>query len=113
MISPDTRRSIERRIVRRILIEAVRSDCVISVWDGEDWSIRRSNNPTAILAAMFATDEETLVIRRASGPRIGSVFLVYGNDGPDVICNHTDSDDMNALLAPAYDLADQLDNLYS
>ena len=51
-------------------------------------------------------DEEYITIKDDKGLRVGMVYFVYGNDGYDVINDHTVNDDMEKILAPANALAE-------
>jgi len=60
-----------------------------------------------ILAEIHAADEEYLIILdQANKKKIGSIYLVYGNDGHDVICDHTDNEIMTGIVQNANALAD-------
>jgi hypothetical protein len=52
------------------------------------------------------TDEEYLIFYYG-GSKIGWVQLVYGNTGFDVVCDHTQSTEMERLLSRAMALADK------
>ena len=106
---------IEPQIIDAILIAALANGYVVSVCDGEEWSLRRSNDIEAIRAAVAASDETTLMFRdpanlRPDGnpARVGSVYLVHGN-GCEVICACSDNKAINNLLAPATEIADRLE----
>ena len=61
-----------------------------------------------IMREIQSTDMEALVFRK-NGLRTGSVDLIYGNSGYDVISNHTDSPEMDKLLQGANALAEMLE----
>lgn len=103
----ENRIKLERRIVRAIVTAAVKAGHNVSVYDGEDWPLKRSGNVAEIMQAVMSTDEDTLHIRSAQDGVIGDVYLVYGNDGWDVIADHTSSPEMDAILAPAMAIADK------
>lgn len=89
----------------------------ISVYDGEEYPVKRSRDLDTIMADIGQCDEETIVVRHAAdeegpaGMKLGGIYLVYGNDGWDVICDHTDSRAMHELLEGANQLATELGNL--
>ena len=58
---------------------------------------------------IHSTDEETLVFKK-NGKHVGSVNLIYGNTGFDVISDHTESDDIYSLLEGAESLANALED---
>lgn len=88
----------------------------ISIYDGEEYPIKESRDLDKIMANIGQCDEETIEVRHAtddgtSGIKLGSIYLVYGNEGWDVICDHTDSRAMHELLEGANKLAEELGNL--
>lgn len=105
-------RAIIRRAVRDILAAHDGAYC-ISVYDGEEYPVKRSRDLDKIMADIGQCDEESLIVRHAddSGSKVGSIYLVYGNGGWDVIADHTDSPLMRELLTDANRLADLLGDL--
>jgi hypothetical protein len=89
--------NIERKICSQLVREALNRDYTVSVYDGEEWPLKRSTSHRAILAAMFSTDSDTLRFHDSSGMSLGSVLLIYGN-GEDVIFDHSDNPATNALV---------------
>lgn len=105
---------IERAIIRRAVsdILADSEGYTVRVWDGEAYAIKSSRDLIEIMGAIMATDEETIIIHRPhteenrSKPvRVGSLSLVYGNSGWDVISDNADNDETNRLIAGAEKLA--------
>lgn len=82
------RQKIERRIVRTFVKAALADGCDISVYDGEAFCLKRSTSEKDIMAAIMSTDEDYLVVGKF-GKKHGSVQLVYGNDGYDVISDYS------------------------
>lgn len=106
------RQRIERAIVGRAVRDLLKAGHSLSVNDGEAFPIIRSRNATAIMRALFSVDCERIYVHRMpDGRRIGWLFLVYGNDGPDVIADHTLS--IEPLLAGAVACADTLEARHS
>lgn len=97
----------ERQIAARVVGDVLKAGHSISVNDGEGWAITRSTDAAAIKAALWSTDSDSLVIRTATGERLGFVSLVYGNDC-DLISDHTDNPDIEALLSGAFALSERL-----
>lgn len=91
------RQAIEKRIAKAVINAALAAGYTVSVCDGEDFPIKRSANAAAILASMFSTDGDALRLRK-DGRYVGTVFLVYGNDGWDVIADHSLS--LSELIDP-------------
>lgn len=105
---------VERAIIRKLVKTVLeRSDAQysISVSDGEEWPVVRSRSLAAVMAEIGACDEERIAIRKGTtsdAERVGSVYLVYGNGGWDVLADNSVSDLMSELMKPAEDLADTL-----
>ena len=60
----------------------------------------------------MATDEETIFFNK--GPhKVGAVKLVYGNDGWDVIADHSISYEVHEILEPAFDLATKYERVFA
>jgi hypothetical protein len=100
-----TERQIARELIRSILGHP--DQLRISVYDGEEYTVKRSRDSTAILGALSTTDSDVLVIRDSANTRLGSILLIGGNDG-DLIADHTDSPLICALIADANRNADLL-----
>lgn len=115
----ETRQRIERRIAKAAIAGLLDAGFFLSVYDGEEVALRRSRDAKAIADAMGATDEESLFAYRPipatdNAPRwqrVGSVLFVYGNDGWDVIADHSTS--LNSPLQRADELADQLERIHA
>lgn len=84
-----TRIAIEQKIVRRIVKEALQAGYTVSVYDGETWALKHSDNCKIINAALFSTDFDTLLLRDKAGNNQGSIYCIYGNDGYDVISDYS------------------------
>lgn len=90
MMTPKRRRLIERRIVRRLVLDMTGAGLLVSVFDGYATTVKRSRDVAQIMGALQTVDEESLTIRLApKGEYVGTVFLVYGNDGWDVISDYS------------------------
>lgn len=84
---------IEGRIAAA-LIDAIlaKEGCTISLFDCEEWTVRRSQDKTTIIQAMFTTDEDTIRVRDAEGNNLGFFYFIYGNSGWDVISDYAAND---------------------
>jgi hypothetical protein len=100
---------IERAIVERLVSDALFfHGYTVSYSDGEALTVERSRDIGPIMAQLHRHPEESLTFHDADGHRVGAVSLVYGNDGYDVIADHTVNDQMAALVAGAGRLAESL-----
>ena len=81
--------AIEKRILRHVVEQFLQRGFLLSVYDGEEYTVKKSDNKEAILAALMTTDEDMIQVwgKGAVRPR-GSVQFVYGNDGWDVISDY-------------------------
>lgn len=109
------RQEIERRVVSRAVTDLLAAGFYITVDYGDDDEQNdciRSRSHDEIMAACGACDEEYLRLYRPSESdpskwkRGGYVFLVYGNDGHDVIADYTIP--IEEHLKGANELADQI-----
>lgn len=81
-------RRIERAIIRRIVLDAVKAGYTLGVWDGEELVLKGATTAKAVLDKMFSVDEEYLFVYK-DGKRIGWVLFVYGNGGWDVVTDYS------------------------
>lgn len=85
---------IERLIARQCIADLLAAGFVVSVNDGEETTLAKSTDATAIVGAMFTTDEDWLYLRDTRFPDAPEghhawVRFVYGNSGWDVISDYT------------------------
>ncbi|WP_295842501.1 hypothetical protein [uncultured Xanthomonas sp.] len=71
----------------------------VSVYDGEETTLRRSRDRAAIFAAMASTDADTLRFHDEAGAYLGWVWLIWGN-GCDLFSDWTDNAAINAVVEP-------------
>lgn len=87
---------IEKKIVRRAIKTLVDAGYTCSIYDLKDSSEKRK-----IFDEMISCDEERLRVRK--GDISGWIYFVYGNDGFDVICDHTVN--LEEVLKPVFEYA--------
>jgi len=102
-----TRIKLEKQIVRAIVNRALANGWSIDVYDGEEWTVKKSVSTSQTMKATMTTDEDVLRFRDADGV-VGIVSLVYGNDGWDVVSDHSANDRMEAFMEPINELSDKL-----
>ena len=99
----------ERAVVERLVTDAVAMGYRVSVNDGEEYVVKRSRDCKAIMQAMFSVDEEWLKIRTLDDEdSVGSFYLIYGNDGWDVIADSSYSTATEAHMLKIQRGADEL-----
>lgn len=105
----NTRIADEKRAVKKIVEAAIRLGYMVSLYDGEEYTVKRSTDKKAILAAIYTTDMDRLYFRvKATGEQVGSVLLVYGNSASEVMADWSDCDEVNTILADAKAFCDKL-----
>lgn len=89
---PPGMRESERQIVVTLVTTLLAAGYSLSVYDGVEFTIKRSRKAAAIFAGMYQTDENQLFLH-GHGAGIGRtgrtwIRLIYGN-GSDLISDYT------------------------
>ena len=100
---------VEQKIARKLIDIVLAKGYNISVNDGEEWVLLRSQSVKAICDAMMTTDEDKWQIRRTDQMPVGKVWFVYGNDGYDVVSDYSDNPDMEEIMAELKVYVDKLE----
>ena len=79
---------VAKRLIRIILERGY----MVSINDGEEWTVELSTDRKEILPALATTGEDIIRLYK-DGERVGSLWLVYGNaeDGSELIADHADN----------------------
>jgi replicative superfamily II helicase len=110
----ETRTKIEKRIVHKIVRDALKMGYSISVDDeGDEYALKESTDIKKIMDALMNTETNNLVFHEISGKPVGEVCFVYGNSGYDVIADYINNADTNAIITGAEKLAEKLEEKYS
>jgi hypothetical protein len=80
----------ERFVVKQIVGRALDKGYLLSVYDGEETPVEHSDDLEAVMAELGHCEAEWLLVENADRKRIGSIFLVYGNDPDEVVADCTD-----------------------
>lgn len=98
----------EGRIVHELFRQAIASHFSISINDGEEDVLIRCAILTDALRMVFTTDEDFVTFHRPGGD-VGTIHLVYGNNGNDVISDwvSTDLAAFESWLAPVLAYAEE------
>jgi pimeloyl-CoA synthetase len=104
---PDHLDRNERKVIDRLIKDALAIGCTISVHDGEEFAIRSSDDYAAITAEVAATDETTLRVR--DGDLHAAIFLVHGNLPSEVISDMTDTPWARSIIVGAEMVAAKLE----
>ena len=88
-------------ITKALVKNALAAGYLISVYDGEDWPVKRCGKYTAIIEAIGAVEEAEIVIRDAGKNKIGWAWVtLYGAPNENLI-DCTDNDEMMKLTEGA------------
>jgi hypothetical protein len=101
-----TRIEVEGKVARKLVQAMIAAGCSVSVHDSMEIVVDRSKSLMEIMAALFSTDDDRLFAYDAAGKKLGWAWLVYGNDGYDVISDYSCA--IEHILAPVNDYADEL-----
>jgi hypothetical protein len=76
---------------------------MVSINDGEEWTVTLSTDRKEILPALATTGEDIIRLYK-DGERAGSIWLVYGNaeDGSELIADHSDNDACHSICWELY-----------
>jgi hypothetical protein len=91
------RMEMERRMASALVKACFANGGMVSIHNGEEWAIRKSRNYRSVMDALWQCDEEHVVAHRADGTRAGSFYLVYGNDGYDLVADYTANEFCNEI----------------
>lgn len=67
---------------------ALAAGATISVWDGEEWGVKRSRDRDEVLELVNDLDEARLRFRNAAGEKIGWAFIVNGNEPDELVADY-------------------------
>lgn len=103
----EQRIAIEKRIVTKIVEDGLAAGYVLAVENGGDEHEYQGTDKARILEELFACDEEWIYFYTQDGHYKGQVYLVYGNDGYDVMADYSLS--LEDVLKGANELADKIE----
>lgn len=105
---PSVRKRVadELKIVHAILTEAHKNGYDVVIWDSEE-AVFLHNDHNQEIDYCFNLDEAQLVLKE-NNREIGWIYLVFGNDGYDVISDYTTN--LESFLKPVFELVDKIEN---
>lgn len=98
MNTKDTRINLDRYasygetvIARRIVRLALERGWKVSVYDGEAYAVKQSDDRMTILSALATTEADWLEMRDSEGKAVGQLMLIWGNDpsGNELVADYT------------------------
>jgi UDP-N-acetylglucosamine 2-epimerase len=98
----DKRIENEKSVIRSIVGSAIAMGYSVSLYDGEEWTLKQSVDKAALMDAVMTTDHDKLAFRKLGELGVcGSVLLVYGNSASEVIADWSDNKEVNNILKNA------------
>jgi len=79
----------EKKEARAVIQRLLAAGFTVSVNDGEETVLRNATSIPQVLTVMGTTCEDYLEARDANGSYIGVVYLVYGNEPGETLCDHS------------------------
>ena len=65
---------------------SIHNGYIVSVWDGEEWQVKRSNSYQEIIAAITSVEEAVLVIRDSKGSKVATATVQpYGVEDDETV----------------------------
>lgn len=77
---------------RHLVIYAIAKNCTVSVWDGEEWQVKRSTNFDAVVDAIESVEEAEIVIRDIEGNKEAWILVgAFGLADDETVMDHSDN----------------------
>lgn len=104
--------SMEREIIKALVGEAFKQGFTKIIIDNGGYDDERiiCTNLEEVMASIRQTDEEHMFFAHPDVAKMPCVFLVYGNDGYDVIADHSTS--LNEMIDTIQPLIDTLEEQF-
>ena len=74
---------------------ALAEDCTVSVWDGEEWQVKKSTKYTDIINAIESVDEAQLRIRNTDNDIVAWAWIIHDTGDDENVADFSDNDFMN------------------
>jgi len=74
---------------------ALRKGCTVSVWDGEEWQLKRCEMFYPIKDAVESVDEAQVRIRNSDGKVVGWALIINGLAADETVADYSDNAWMN------------------
>lgn len=85
-------------IIDALISEILQRGLLISVYDGEEWVVKRSSDRAEIQRNIATTDETLLKACKPCGTIVGTITLIHGN-WSEVISDHSNNRTMDSIIA--------------
>jgi hypothetical protein len=85
-----------QKAYRHLVKHALGLGYVVSVWDGEEWQVKRSNKLKTITDAIESVEEAQIVIRDSADKKIGwAIVSAYGLEPDETVVDFGVNDFMD------------------
>lgn len=106
----ELRVQIERTILCKIVDSALREGYLVSISNGgEGMEVDKSSSLITILDHLHNCDVEHIYFHKEDGSFVGSVVMVYGNDGWDAVADYSCNKEIDVILADALEFANRME----
>lgn len=82
----------EKKKAIRLIDILLEKGYMVSIFDSEEWSVKKSTDRALLIDNVAATDFEKYAVRDAEEKLLGVFVLVYGNSVEELISDHTDNE---------------------
>ena len=82
---------------KHLVKHALTNGCCVSVWDGEEWQVKRATEYKSIIDAIESVEEAQIVIRNTQGDKLGwALVSAFGLEDDETVVDNTMTPFMNA-----------------
>jgi hypothetical protein len=74
---------------KHLIKHCLSMNCTVSVWDGEEWQVRRSNCYSHIIDAIESVEEAQLRIRQKDAIIGWALVSAFGLEDDETVVDHT------------------------
>jgi hypothetical protein len=106
----ENRLKLEMQILRKTVKVLLEAGFSLTVFDGEEDTVKQSTSFKEIVAALRTTDEDWLYTYR-NGQKTSFIYLVYGNDPWEVICDYGVS--LDDILKPVFEYGEKIEEKHA
>lgn len=89
-----------RNAYKNLIKYALAQGHSISVYDGEEWALKRSRKFREVIAAIESVEVAEIRIRKSDGEKVAWAMIIpYGVSPEESVADFTDNEFMNTWLA--------------
>ena len=101
MAMPDYLPKHDQIMATRLVAECLRRGYSLSVYDGEETTVRKSTDREQVLDALGSTSDDHLTAWNQTGDCVGKFWLIWGNSEGDTIADYSANDECETLFEHA------------